>query len=61
MNKGKDNGKFIKIRCPRCRNHQVVFGKASSEVKCLECNYLLTKARGGKAKLRAKVEEVLCL
>lgn len=51
-------GKFLKVVCPRCANKQVVFGKASLEVKCHKCNYLLTKSKGGKAKVRAKVDEV---
>ncbi|MEK6855640.1 MAG: 30S ribosomal protein S27e [Nanoarchaeota archaeon] len=54
------NGNFIKIKCPRCKNQQIVFGKASLEVKCIQCRYLLTKTSGGKTKIRAKVEEVLC-
>jgi len=51
-------GKFLKVSCPRCKNAQIVFGKASTEIKCNKCNYLLTKSKGGKAKVRAKVSEV---
>ena len=51
--------KFIKIRCPKCRNEQIMFGKASSEVKCLVCGTILAKPAGGKAKVKARVLEVL--
>ena len=51
--------KFLKIRCPRCSNIQVTFGKASTWVKCSKCNKLLTRPKGGKAKIKAKIKKVL--
>jgi len=51
--------KFVRVRCPKCENEQVIFGKATTIAKCNKCNTPLTKATGGKAKLRAKVLEVL--
>ena len=50
--------KFIKVRC-KCKNEQIIFEKASSEVKCLVCGEILAKPTGGKAKIRSRVEEVL--
>ncbi len=52
-------GRFIKVRCSKCQNEQIVFGKASSIVKCLICDNVLVETSGGKAKIRAKVIEVL--
>jgi len=52
-------GKFIKVVCSKCKNEQIIFGKANTEVKCLICEEKLTDATGGKAKVRAKVLEVL--
>jgi len=51
--------RFVKVRCSKCQNEQTVFGKASSEVKCLICNTILAEPSGGKAKIKAKVVEVL--
>ncbi|MFZ5955669.1 MAG: 30S ribosomal protein S27e [Nanoarchaeota archaeon] len=51
--------KFVKVKCAKCKNTQVIFGKASTKVKCLECNGILSEPSGGKAKIRARVEEVL--
>jgi small subunit ribosomal protein S27e len=51
--------KFVKIRCPKCKNEQIMFGKASSIVKCLVCGKVLAEPRGGKAKVKARVLEVL--
>ncbi|MEK6825607.1 MAG: 30S ribosomal protein S27e [Nanoarchaeota archaeon] len=51
--------RFLKTICPRCKQRQIIFGKASSKVKCLKCKYLLMKTSGGKAKVRALIKEVL--
>ena len=51
--------KFIKVRCPKCKNEQITFGKASSKVNCLVCNKLLIEPTGGKSKIKARVLEVL--
>ena len=50
--------KFIKVRC-KCKNEQIIFGKSSTEVKCLVCNQVLASPAGGKARIKAKVTEVL--
>lgn len=52
-------GKFIKVKCSKCKASQVIFGKASTKVKCLECNTVLALPSGGKAKIRSRVEEIL--
>jgi len=51
--------RFIRVRCPKCNAEQVIFGKASTVVRCLKCNRILATPTGGKAKIRAKVLEVL--
>ncbi|MCK5449743.1 30S ribosomal protein S27e [Candidatus Pacearchaeota archaeon] len=52
-------GKFIKVKCSKCKASQVIFGKASTKVRCLECNTVLALPSGGKAKIRSRVEEIL--
>ena len=53
--------KFVRVRCPNpdCKKEQVVFGKATIKVKCLSCGTILTEPSGGKAKIKARVVEVL--
>lgn len=51
--------KFIKIRCPKCKNEQVVFGKAAMAVKCLVCGRVIAESSGGKIKVKARILEVL--
>jgi len=53
------HGKFLKIRCPRCRKIQIVFGRASTRVKCGTCNALIVQTSGGKARIKAEVREIL--
>ena len=50
--KEKPESKFIKVRCPKCKNEQIVFGKPSSEITCLVCNTSLIKPLGGKGKIQ---------
>lgn len=51
--------KFIKVRCSKCKNEQVVFGNAASRVLCLVCAKPLVEPTGGKSKIRSKILEVL--
>jgi small subunit ribosomal protein S27e len=51
--------KFIKIRCPKCKNEQITFGKSASTVKCLVCGKTLVEPSGGKSRVKARILEVL--
>ena len=51
--------KFVKVRCPQCKNEQIIFGSATSPVDCLVCSKTLTRSAGGKAQIDAHVLEVL--
>lgn len=53
------DSKFIKIRCPKCKNEQIMFGKASTSVKCLVCDKVLADPTGGKARIKARILEIL--
>ncbi len=51
--------KFVKVRCSKCKNEQIIFGKPSTKVICLVCSAILSEPGGGKGKIRARVLEVL--
>jgi len=51
-------GNFVKIKC-KCKNEQVVFDRASSEIKCLVCGELIAKPTGGKISMVARPLESL--
>ena len=59
MTKKEPSSKFIKIRCPKCKNEQIMFGKASSNVLCLVCGKILAEPTGGKSRVKARILEVL--
>lgn len=51
--------KYIKVRCSKCKNEQIIFGKPSTIVKCLVCSEILAEPTGGKGKIKAQILEVL--
>ena len=44
--------KFLRVICLKCRNEQIIFEKASTVVRCLNCNEIIAIPTGGKAKLQ---------
>lgn len=59
MNIREPTSKFIKVRCAKCKNEQIIFGKASSNVKCLVCGKVLAEPTGGKSRVKSRILEVL--
>lgn len=53
------NSKFIKVRCTKCKNEQIIFDRASTKLDCLVCGTPLAKNSGGKVVITATVLEVL--
>jgi small subunit ribosomal protein S27e len=51
--------RFVKVRCAKCKNEQIIFGKASSSVKCLICGSVIAEPSGGKAKIKARIIEIV--
>ena len=51
--------RFVKVKCAQCKNEQIIFEHAATEVKCLVCGKTLAKSKGGKAEILAKVIGVL--
>ncbi len=51
--------KFVKVRCKKCKNEQIVFGKSSTHVECLVCGKELLKKTGGKSEFESMILEVL--
>lgn len=51
--------KFVKVRCGKCKNEQIIFGKPATRIKCLVCGKTLTDPTGGKGKIKARILEVL--
>ena len=55
----KPKSKFLKVLCTKCKNEQTIFNKSASKVKCLVCGAELAEPKGGKAKVKTKVIQVM--
>jgi small subunit ribosomal protein S27e len=53
------SSKFVKVRCSKCKNEQILFGKSSSITQCLVCETILSDPTGGKSRINARILEVL--
>lgn len=52
--------RFIRLRCEKCKNEQIIFSKPSSEIRCLVCGAMLAKPTGGIGRVvDSKIVEVL--
>jgi len=59
MNKKEPTSRFIKVRCLKCKNEQIMFGKPSTKVVCLVCGKEIAEPTGGKGRIKARILEVL--
>ena len=59
MDVRESTAKFVKVRCPKCKNEQIIFGKTSTDIKCLVCEKVIGEPTGGKSKIKARILEVL--
>jgi len=55
----KPSSSFLKVKCAKCGNEQVVFDRAAVQVKCNVCEDILLETRGGKAKIKGEVTQIL--
>jgi len=47
--------KFLKVKCRKCKNEQIVFEKPAMDVKCLVCGEVLVESTGGKGIVKTKI------
>lgn len=55
----KPRSLFIKVRCKKCNNEQVIFDRCSMIIKCKVCDEKLAEPTGGKAKINGDIVQVL--
>ncbi len=55
----EQKSRFIKVRCSKCKNEQIIFGKPSTKINCLVCDKSIADPSGGKGKIKARILEVL--
>ncbi len=50
----KPTSTFIRVRCLKCGNEQLLYSHATNKVTCNVCGATLAEPSGGKAKLKAE-------
>jgi small subunit ribosomal protein S27e len=55
----KPSSSFLRVKCPKCGNEQLVFSNAVNKVTCNVCSAVLAEPSGGKAKIKGDVQAVL--
>jgi small subunit ribosomal protein S27e len=55
----KPSSSFVRVKCPKCGNEQLIFSNAVNQVTCNVCSVVLAEPTGGKAKLKGDVQAVL--
>lgn len=49
------DNRYVKVKCPECRNVQQVFARAASHVECLVCGNQLAEPTGGKVNILGEI------
>ncbi|MBI2578276.1 MAG: 30S ribosomal protein S27e [Candidatus Aenigmarchaeota archaeon] len=55
----QEKSAFLKVKCKKCKNEQIVFSKAAMQVKCLVCGAVFLQPKGGKADVNMDAVQVL--
>ncbi len=55
----KPQSTFLRVKCLKCGNEQLIFGSPVNKVTCNVCSELLATPTGGKAKINGEVVAVL--
>ena len=50
---------FLRVKCQKCGNEQLIFGSPVNKVTCNVCGETLAEPTGGKAKIKGEVVGVL--
>ncbi|RJS78886.1 30S ribosomal protein S27e [Candidatus Bathyarchaeota archaeon] len=55
----RPKSKFLRVKCPKCGNEQIIFSHAVNKVKCKVCGAELAEPSGGKAIIKGEIVSVL--
>ena len=51
--------KFLRVKCSKCGNEQIVFDRSQVTVNCSVCEEPLLNVKGGKCEIKVEVLEYL--
>jgi small subunit ribosomal protein S27e len=46
---------FVRVKCLKCGNEQIIFSNAVNMVTCNVCGTVLAEPTGGKAKIKGEI------
>jgi len=55
----KPRSVFLRVKCPKCGNEQLVFSNTVNKINCNVCAEQLAEPTGGRAKINGEVLTVL--
>ncbi len=55
----KPRSTFLRVKCLKCGNEQLLFSNAVNKVNCNVCGTTLAEPTGGKAKINGEILTVL--
>jgi small subunit ribosomal protein S27e len=55
----KPRSSFLRVKCPKCGNEQLIFSNTVNKVTCNVCGEALAEPTGGKAEIKGEVMAVL--
>ncbi|MDX1813181.1 MAG: 30S ribosomal protein S27e [Candidatus Bathyarchaeia archaeon] len=51
----KPKSSFLRVKCPKCGNEQLLYSNATNKVTCNVCSETLAEPTGGKAKIKGEI------
>ena len=51
----KPRSSFLRVKCPKCGNEQLIFSNTVNKVTCNVCGETLAEPTGGKAKIKGEI------
>jgi small subunit ribosomal protein S27e len=55
----KPSSNFLRVKCLKCGNEQLVFSNATNKVTCNVCGEVLAEPAGRKAKIKGEVQSAV--
>jgi small subunit ribosomal protein S27e len=55
----KTRSVFLRVKCQKCGNEQLLYSNAVNKITCNVCGELLAEPSGGRAKINGDVQAVL--
>jgi len=55
----KPKSRFLRVKCQKCGNEQLLYSNTVNKVTCNVCGETLAEPTGGKAKIKGEITTIL--